>query len=147
MFDKIKKYIKIFVPLGLGLVISLITKDNMNIYDEIIKPPLAPPKIVFPIVWTILYLFIGYAYYKDSPSKVKKLYYTNLFLNALWSIVFFNLRWFLISIIIILLLLINTFILISKFKYSSKISYYLFIPYFIWLLIATYLNIFIYILN
>lgn len=147
MFDKIKKYIKIFIPLGLGLVISLITKDNMNIYDEIIKPPLAPPKIAFPIVWTILYLFIGYAYYKDSPSKEKKLYYTNLFLNALWSIVFFNLRWFLISIIIILLLLINTFILISKFKYSSKISYYLFIPYFIWLLIATYLNIFIYILN
>ena len=94
-------------------------------------------KKVFLVAVIASILYLGLKLYNN----------TNLFLNALWSIVFFNLRWFLISIIIILLLLINTFILISKFKYSSKISYYLFIPYFIWLLIATYLNIFIYILN
>ena len=39
----------------------MITSNYMN-YNDLIKPTLSPPGIVFPIVWTIIYLLIGISY-------------------------------------------------------------------------------------
>ena len=60
MKSKIKTYIiAILIPLLVGGLSALLTSGNMDIYDSIITPPLSPPSILFPIVWTILFILMG----------------------------------------------------------------------------------------
>ena len=148
----IKNIFYIFFPLFIGGIIGFIIKGNLD-YKDLIKPPLSPPAILFPIVWSILYLLMGIAYYlfktkyNGDKKKESKLYYIQLFINALWSVIFFVLKWRFIAIIWILLLLVLIVDIASYFKSKLKISYYLFIPYIVWVMFATYLPIGIYILN
>lgn len=143
---KFTKYIPIFIPLIIGTIIGLIF--NTNNYSIMNKPALSPPSIVFPIVWTILYLLLGISYYLTTKTKeINKVYYLNLFLNFIWPILFFNFKLYLISVAVLLLLIINLIELIVIFYKDNKTSGYLNIPYLIWLLFAFYLNIGVYILN
>lgn len=143
---KFTKYIPIFIPLIIGTIIGLIS--NTNNYSIMNKPALSPPSIVFPIVWTILYLLLGISYYLTTKTKeINKVYYLNLFLNFIWPILFFNFKLYLISVAVLLLLIINLIELIVIFYKDNKTSGYLNIPYLIWLLFAFYLNIGVYILN
>lgn len=147
-----KKIIKLlfylFFPLFVGVTISFLIKNHID-YTNLVKPLLAPPKILFPIVWTIIYLLMGISYtlYKKNFSKVDFLYYLQLFVNAGWSIIFFLWKARLLAIIWIILLDILVIALIFAFSKEEKISAYLNIPYLIWSLFATYLTIGIYILN
>ena len=50
------------LPLIGGIIVSLIISSSIN-YSELIKPPLAPPKIIFPIVWSVLYFLLGISYF------------------------------------------------------------------------------------
>ena len=58
---KIIKYLPIFIPLLLGTLVGIIIPSNN--YSIINKPPLSPPGIIFPIVWSILYLLMGISYF------------------------------------------------------------------------------------
>ncbi len=148
----IKNIFYIFFPLFIGGIIGFIIKDSID-YKDLIQPPFSPPALLFPIAWSILYLLMGIAYYlfktkyNGNTKKEGKLYYIQLFINALWSIIFFVLKWRFVAIIWILLLLILIVDLASIFKSKYRISYYLFIPYILWVMFATYLTIGIYILN
>ena len=145
-----KKVFKIFLPIILGSIVGLVINNFID-YGELVKPSLAPPNILFPIAWSIIYLLIGIAYYfyrKDySDESVIKLYYLQLFFNLLWSVIFFIFKLRLLSVVWILVLDILVIILTIKYNNTKKVSAYLMIPYIIWLLFATYLNIGIYILN
>ena len=55
--------ISLLIALGGGWVISLLTKDQMEVYNNIILPKFAPPMAVFSVVWTILYLLVGISAY------------------------------------------------------------------------------------
>lgn len=147
---KIKKLIiAILIPLLLGIIVSLFI--NTEIYDVIIKPEISPPKIVFPIVWTILYILMGISNYiinKDNKKEVSNLiYYISLAINLIWPIIFFNAQEYLISLLIIIILIIFVALTIIEYFKTSKISGYLQIPYIIWLLFALYLNYQVLILN
>lgn len=147
---KIKKLIiAILIPLLLGIIVSLFI--NTDIYDVIIKPEISPPKIVFPIVWTILYILMGISNYiinKDNKKEVSNLiYYISLAINLIWPIIFFNAQEYLISLLIIIILIIFVALTIIEYFKTSKISGYLQIPYIIWLLFALYLNYQVLILN
>lgn len=147
---KIKKLIiSILIPLLLGIIVSLFI--NTDIYDVIIKPEISPPKIVFPIVWTILYILMGISNYiinKDNKKEVSNLiYYISLAINLIWPIIFFNAQEYLISLLIIIILIIFVALTIIEYFKTSKISGYLQIPYIIWLLFALYLNYQVLILN
>jgi tryptophan-rich sensory protein len=48
------------VPLAVGGLAALLA-GGMGTYDNFAQPPLSPPGWVFPVVWTILYLAMGYA--------------------------------------------------------------------------------------
>jgi len=116
------------------------------------KPPLAPPAILFPIVWTILYTLMGVSYgiLKTkglTDEKVNQVYYLQLVINALWSIFFFSLEWRLFSFFWIIALIIAVIAMIREFYARDKASGLLQIPYLIWLLFAAYLNLAIYLLN
>lgn len=152
MKEKLKNLFYIFFPLIVGGIVGFLTKDYID-YSSLDKPPLSPPKIIFPVMWSIIYLLMGISYYlykRDynvNNKVVRNSYYSQLFVNLLWTIIFFVLKLRFIAIIWILLLLIFVVNLFSVFKKFNKISAYLNIPYIIWVIFATYLTIGIYILN
>ena len=150
MKEKIINTLRIFLPLILGGIMAFIIKDAVD-YTSLNQPPLAPPKIVFPIAWTILYFLIGLSYYlyrKDCNNRETIiLYYAGLFFNLSWTILFFLLKLRLLSIFWIILLIGLTFFLIGNYLKEKRISAYLLYPYVIWLIFAAYLNIGIYLLN
>jgi len=141
----------LFFPLIAGGIIGFLTSGNVD-YSYLVKPPLSPPGILFPIVWSIIYLLMGISYYilnKNDNTNiiVSTIYYIQLFVNLLWSIIFFNLEWRFFAIIWIILLDILVITMIYLFYKKDKTAAYLNIPYLIWILFATYLTIGIYVLN
>lgn len=141
-----KKLIKnILIPVIMGGIVGLIISPFMN-YNNLNKPSLSPPGIVFPIVWTILYIIMGYSFYKQNEQN-KTIYYTQLIVNGLWPIIFFIFKWYLISTIWIILLIILVTIMIYKFYKENKIAGLINIPYLIWLFFALYLSFGVYLLN
>ena len=135
----------ILIPVIMGGIIGLIISPFMN-YQNLTKPPFSPPGIVFPIVWTILYIIMGYSFNKQNEQN-KTIYYTQLIVNGLWSIIFFIFKWYLLSSIWIVLLIILVIIMIYKFYNENKLSGLINLPYLIWLLFALYLSIGVYLLN
>ncbi len=166
MRKKTKEYLKIFIiaillPLVVGGVSALFTMGNMDIYKELKQPPLAPPAWLFPVAWTILYVLMGVSsglYWLVRPvgegairSKMWEqglsFYLASLAFNFAWSILFFNLRWFLFAfvwLLVLLFLIVGTILAYRKF---SKVAAYLQIPYALWVAFAGYLNFGIWWLN
>ncbi len=147
----IKRIIYSLLPIIGGAIVGLITSGYMN-YTDIVKPPLSPPGIVFPIVWTILYILMGTSYFittKDNESnkELDQIYLLQLLVNLLWPIIFFILRMYFTAFLWIILLIILVIVMIKELLKVNKLSGYLQIPYLIWLLFATYLNLGITLLN
>ena len=150
MWNKIKPYvISIAIALGVGALSSLLTKGNMNLYDYIVKPPLSPPMIVFPIVWSILFILMGISSAmvfvnrennKEAARSALLTYAFQLAVNFFWSIIFFNMKAYLFAFIWILLLLALILIMIIQFRKVSKTAAYLQIPYLLWVIFAAYLT-------
>ena len=149
---KFKIYIKsIAIPLILGSIVGFLISGFID-YNSLNKPFLAPPSILFPIIWTILYILMGVSYgildaNSLTNSKINFIYYLQLFFNLLWPIVFFIFKWKLFAFYWILLLVIFIIIMIVKFYNKNKLAGLIQIPYLLWTLFATYLNLFIYLLN
>lgn len=154
-FNLKKFLISIAIPLLVGGFSALITMGDMGIYKEINRPPLSPPSWLFPVAWTILYFLMGVSLYlvwnkPDTYADKRKAYLLfclQLFLNFIWSPVFFTARSFLLAFIILVLLIITVAFMIAAFYEIDKRAGLLQIPYLIWLLFAAYLNMAIYILN
>lgn len=150
--SKFKIYLKsILIPVIVGAIVGFITSSFIN-YNSLVQPPLAPPSILFPIVWSILYVLMGVSYgILESNSLVDSdinfIYYLQLFVNALWSIFFFVLKWRFFAFLWILLLLILVIIMIIRFYRKNKVAGLLQIPYLLWVAFATYLNFAIWLLN
>jgi len=146
-----KLLFNILLPVVLGSLVGLLTSSFTN-YDEIIQPRFAPPGILFPIVWTILYTFMGISIYlvKENNSKNQasiKIYKLQLIVNLLWSFLFFTFRLYLVSFIWIILLIVLVIHMILNFYKISKPAAYIQIPYLIWLFYASILNFQIFLLN
>lgn len=157
MWKKIKPYIiSVTIALAVGGLAAFLTRGDMDIYKEIVLPPLAPPSILFPIVWSILYVIMGigaamvYLERDKNENAVRdalSVYGINLILNFMWSIIFFKFRMFLLAFIWLLALLGVIIKMILDFKKIKPISGYLQIPYAVWVAFAGYLNFAIWWLN
>lgn len=147
--NKLKKYLIIFIPLLVGGIVSLLVP--FDLYQTINKPVLSPPKIVFPIVWSILYLMMGISLFlvlRKEPVKINKIVFAiQLLLNVIWSFVFFKFKLFLLAFIIIICLVFAIVYNILIYYNVSKLSTYLLIPYLGWVIFASYLNFEIFLLN
>lgn len=154
-FNLKKFLISIVLPLVVGGVSALITSGNMNLYSQITRPPLSPPSWIFPVVWTILYILMGISLYlvwnsnADTDKKRQAFIFfgIQLFLNFIWSPMFFNMRWFLFAFIVLIFMWIFALGMLISFYRISKPAGLLQIPYIIWLTFAGYLNFTIYLLN
>ena len=161
MLKKIKENIlpysvSIAISLLVGLLAALLTKDNMDIYEKLNTPPLSPPSILFPIVWTVLYVLMGisaaniYGYRFSEPEPVRRgltFYAASLVLNFGWSIIFFNTGAYIFAFIWLLALLYSIIRTALEYKKLSLFSAILQIPYILWVAFAGYLNLGIAILN
>ena len=115
-------------------------------YQGLIKSDLNPPGYVFGIVWPILYLLMGITAWRTFEI-IKNLFYIQLFLNAIWSWLFFSFHLPLISLIDIWLLIYVNIKIVFKVLKMDKLAGLLYTPYILWLLFASYLNLFIVINN
>ncbi|MGO5051076.1 TspO/MBR family protein [Lachnospiraceae bacterium LCP25S3_G4] len=143
----------IAIPLCVGVLSWLLTSNNIQFYSVLQQPSFIPPNWLFPIVWTILYVLMGISYYlidnSDSPYKqyALSLYYIQLILNFIWSLVFFNMQNILLAFFILLLLWITILLMILLFFKIDPIAAKLQIPYLLWVTFAGYLNLSLYLLN
>lgn len=153
--DVKKLLICIAIPLLVGIVSGLISRSGMETFNQITKPPLSPPAILFPIVWSILYTLMGIASYLIVVSDADKTlkdnaltsYGLQLIVNFFWSIFFFNFGWYLFSFLWLVLLWVLILNCIFLFYEINKTAAYLMIPYLLWVSFAGYLNLAIYFLN
>jgi len=105
-------------------------------YLSLNKAPLNPPGYVFGLVWPILYLLMAIVSYLNS-NQIFKPFVIQLFLNGIWSWLFFTWHLPILALFDILLLIgINVYIF-RKLGTGSKLMY---LPYLVWLSFATYLN-------
>lgn len=153
---KIKELIVcIAIPLLVGILASLLTMKNMDLFGTVQKPPLAPPAWLFPVVWTILYVMMGiasyliYSSFTDLNTKKDALcvYSLQLIFNFGWSLIFFNLQWFYAAFVWLIILWILILITILRFRKINQKAAWLLLPYLIWVTFAGYLNLGIAILN
>ena len=136
---------------GIGALLG----GDMKNFDSLQKPAFTPPPILFPIVWTILYILMGISSYlvcyNNTDTKFKTtactLYIVQLIVNSLWTLFFFRLKMLLFSFIWLILLLVLVIIMTVKFYKIKPLAAYLQIPYILWLIFAAILNFSIYILN
>ncbi|MEO6508669.1 MAG: TspO/MBR family protein [Patescibacteria group bacterium] len=135
-----------FTAAGIG---SLFTFSAIPTwYVALNKPFFNPPNWVFGPVWTILYTMMAFSLYLVWNSQTKKkeknegmnVFFIQLSLNALWSIVFFGLHSPLLALVIIIILWILIFKTIVIFSKISKNAGLLLVPYLAWVSFATLLN-------
>lgn len=140
---------------AVGALSGLLTRDAAEIYTKVIEqPPLAPPAIVFPIVWGILYALMGIGaarIYEAPPSPERtrslRLFLIQLALNFFWSIIFFNFQAFGLALIWLLLLWVLILLMIASFSEVDKPAAWLQLPYLLWVTFAAYLNFAVWTLN
>lgn len=150
--NKSSLLIAILIPLAVGSLSALLS-GGMNSYAVLNKPALSPPAILFPIVWSILYVLMGISSYiiaaSNSPDKKKALsvYWLQLLFNFFWSVFFFRFSLYLFSFVWLLAMIALIIIMIYRFYKISPIAAYLQIPYLIWCIFAAYLNFMVYQLN
>ena len=153
--DKKQLLIHIAIPLAVGVVAGLLTREAMANFGMLEKPPLAPPGWLFPVVWTILYVLMGISSYiiqmssanAEQKADALMLYRYQLIVNFLWSIFFFNFEWRFFAFLWILHLWLLIILMIKSFSKISETAARLNIPYLIWVTFAAYLNFGIWWLN
>lgn len=156
MWKKLKPYVySILIALAIGGISAFLTRGNMEM-EGVLKPKLTPPSFLFPIVWSVLYTLMGISSAiiyinkgKNSPVASKSLiiYAVSLFVNFLWSIIFFNLKTYLFAFIWLILLWLLIILTIINYKKINTVAAYLQIPYLLWVTFAGYLTYMIFILN
>lgn len=142
-------------PLAVGGLATLITADSMSVYQAFRRPPLSPPGWVFPVVWTILYLLMGYSAYRIGRSGASRadqaralaIYAFQLAVNFLWPIIFFSLQMLLTAFLVLVLLWLLILATMVLFSPIDQTAGTLLLPYLLWVTFAGYLNYGIYLLN
>ena len=145
--------ISILIPLLVGGLSSLLSLNGFKDFAKISKPAFTPPGILFPIVWTILYILMGISSYIIYNQNCKnknlslKVYALSLFFNFFWSILFFTLKLYTFSFIWLIALWVVIGVMIYMFYKCNSTAAYLQIPYFLWVSFAGVLNLFVALLN
>lgn len=140
--------ISVAIPLIVGGLSALLTRNSMEAFSTLQKPPLSPPGWLFPVVWTVLYILMGLASYlvttasapKAQIEPALKLYGWQLFFNFFWSLIFFGMQQYWFAFVWLLVLWVLIILTTISFYRISKPAAYLMIPYLIWVTFAAYLN-------
>lgn len=126
---------------------ALASADSGAFYREIARPGWAPPGGVFAPVWTALYALMGVAAWLvwsqrgwRGARQALGLYLLQLFLNALWTWIFFVWHrgaWAFGEIVILWMLIVLT---LAAFWRARPLAALLLIPYLLWVTFASALT-------
>ena len=133
---------------AVGGLSGWLTREGTELYrTAIIKPPLSPPGIVFPIVWSILFALMGIGAARiylspasNARSRSLGIFLLQLGFNFFWSIIFFNLQSFGLALLWLVALWVLILWMIKIFHAIDPLSAWLQIPYLLWVIFAAYLN-------
>lgn len=145
----------IAVTEAVGFLSGFLTRNAAKRYPQTVnQPPLSPPMWVFPVVWTALFALMGVGaarIYRKEKSKERRralgLFWAQLGFNFLWSILFFNLRWFGFALLWLLGLWVLIANMIAAFRKVDHTAAWLQVPYLLWVTFAAYLNAGVWALN
>lgn len=139
-----------------GLLGSIFTFSAIPTWYALLnKPSFSPPNFVFGPVWLILYTLMGISLFliwqkglgrRDVKSAII-VFLFQLFLNSLWSIIFFGFKGIPGALLIIGLLWLMILLTIIKFYSLDRRAAYLLLPYLAWVGFAAILNFSIWSLN
>jgi translocator protein len=144
-----KLAIAILVAQSAGIIGSLFTASAIpSWYATLVRPTFSPPNWIFGPVWTLLYTLIGISLYivwtRHVGGKLRtawlRLFWVQLILNAVWSIIFFGMQDLGLAFAEILLLLASIGGLIGLSLALDKRVAILLLPYLAWVSFAMYLN-------
>ncbi|UCG95086.1 MAG: tryptophan-rich sensory protein [archaeon] len=155
--EKVFRFIiSVAITNAAGFIGSFFTAPNIGSwYATINKPGFTPPNWVFAPAWTTLFVLMGISLYLVWEKGIEKkevrigigVFGVQLFLNILWSLIFFGLQnpfYALLEIIALWLAILATIFLFYRI---SRKAGYLLAPYIIWVSFAGFLNYSIWILN
>ena len=140
-------------PLIIGGISAILSRTAILDYALLKKPSFAPPSLIFPLVWTILYILMGIASYtiyisnSEERTYTMTLYGMQLVLNFFWSIVFFTLGLHFVAFVILMLMWLILAALTWTMRKVSKVGMSLLIPLFLWTTFAAILNLSVAIMN
>lgn len=131
-----------------GFLLGKMTESNIiTWYRSLTMPPLTPPEIVFPIVWSILYIMIAiagwYLWENRRHSKANlalRFYAVQVIMNWLWTPIFFQFHFMQLGFYWILGIIFFNFITIVITGKEFKLATIMLTPYLFWLMFAAYLN-------
>ncbi|MCI8624617.1 MAG: tryptophan-rich sensory protein [Provencibacterium sp.] len=132
-----------------ALLGALLGGDMESVYRSLERPWYAPPPIVFPIAWSILYLLMAYAFYQALTAQHPDPYMRQgmmgtflggLLLNALWPMVFFRFQLFTLAFyLIVAMIALGAFTEVDFYRISRRAAL-CYLPYLVWLVFALCLN-------
>lgn len=148
----------ILLCLAIGAVSGIISGNSMNIYESLNLPELQPPGYLFPVMWTVLYILMGFALYRililgksvreSRDGKIGLLLFgLQLLLNFCWSPIFFVYAEYLLAFVWIVILWVTVVLTAFMLYRIDRIAGYLMLPYIAWVTFATYLSYGVYVLN
>lgn len=144
---KIKSWPKLIFSIILaqsaGAIGTVFTISSIPTWYALLnKPSFSPPNWLFGPVWTILYTLIGISLYLIWTSKKGsvKLFLFHLFLNTIWSPIFFGVKNLGLAFVVIILMDITLIKIIKNFYKVNKRAAYLLVPYLLWISFASLLN-------
>lgn len=146
-------FLTVFAAGGIGSLFTF--RAIPTWYAGLKKPRYTPPNWAFGPVWTTLYVLMGISVFliwqtgldNNSELIAFSLFWAQLTVNALWSIIFFGIKskgGGVATIAILWLLILAT--TVASFRVSAWAGALL-IPYIVWVTIASYLNIGVWLLN
>ena len=146
--------IAVVICLLVGWVSSLLNYHSIDTwYPMLEKSSLTPPDYVFPIVWSVLYVFVGisvgllYNVHNISKRPLMVLFVLQLLFNVSWTFFFFTMQSSLLGFVSILVLVVLGVAYFLGTLWVKRSSAFFFLPYLLWLFFATYLNFYIVIYN
>lgn len=150
MLKKIIIYILCLTPWFLTNIIPL----DYNYINTIKTPFFTPPKLFYPIAWTIIYILTSITIYKiittykkDTPNSYKITLLINYLFNQSYTLVFFGLKNQFLGFISCLGTLLSTMFLYEETSLLDYKKKYLLLPYIFLSLFATILSVTIFLMN
>ena len=139
----------------LGGLATLLGGKMFN-FQNYKMPPATAPKILFPIMWSIIYIAIGVSTFlmwrdKEIKSKDRKtnliIYFIHMFFNVLWPLFFFRLDLPIFACIWLVLVVVSASVCMYRYFNANIVSGIIFNLYTLWLIYAMYLNLGLVLLN
>ena len=140
---------------AVGFVSGVLSREGQALFSQTaVQPPLSPPAILFPVVWTILYALMGIsaARIRLAPPSAQRsrsinLFVAQLIVNFFWSLIFFNAGAYGLALVWLLVLWGLVLWMILSMRKVDPLAAWLQVPYLLWLTFAAYLNLGVWYLN